>query len=279
MADLLHRLVIDRVRECDGLDSAMDGLESASSTDRKIAFAILVYSLKCGLAPKDLSAAASRWSYSAESQLFFTYDKIRRAEVSYFKEKKVSQNIKKYENEKVLLYFAPIKYLEEGRVYRMTMQDLERIAYKKNWSSLPDPKACYCWMSVDSAFSHLILKESDTLLLPIARQFSERFPSEGYIKKEEVALTIFKRQNSYTKMLRTSVSRRQFSPQRKKPSLFQPSPMGNIKRASTFKFGPLHCSEVEVSKSGLSDEPMSFGESCSVNLSRARSDHKISNHQ
>lgn len=273
-SDLLRRLVIDRVCDCDGLIGAVEGISSHSSTVRKVAFAILVYCLKRGLGADSLTSLATKLSYSSENVVFFTGDKSRRSELSYFKEKKVSQNIKNFGKEQVLLYFAPIKFLEEGRVYKMTMHDLERIVSKQNWGSLPDPKACYSWMSVDSAFSPLLFTEKVRLKLPDLSQFSESFPSQKCTKKEEFALTIFKRHNSNTKKLRTSISKRQFSPQANKPSIFQPSPLNQLKRTSNFKLGSLLNSEIEVSNSGISDEQMSFVDMSAMNLCRAKSDYK-----
>lgn len=149
-ADILFRLVVDREWPCEEVAEAISKVDSESTILRKVGLATWAY---CRFRKRDLSVVEDRMKdrfYSDGHSVFITFNKESRAEQKYFISKSINKKIQNKPSSQVLLYFVPHKFLSEGRLYQMTVHDLERISEQKNWNALPDPKSCYCWFKLEN---------------------------------------------------------------------------------------------------------------------------------
>lgn len=234
------------------LKEIVAGLESSDALIRKLSFSTLLILLNFWKRNKRIRfpTILKSYFYEVRHELFFSYNIEREAEYEFFSQKKVKESIEPDHKCHNLMHFVPLKYIKEGRVYMMTFTDLERIAKKKGWVSLPDPKAIYAWIkknTEDSTQESLFGFDVD----------SSTMANEPLKKKkpEGLALTILRRQSSKSK--ENSISNRTCSP---KPSRFQSSPKKGSSFKSEFNLTPQFSDEKD-SRSGLSDELSAFGRS------------------
>lgn len=234
----------------DHLREIVSGIESTDVMLRKVSFSTLLILLNFWKRNKRIKFPniLKNYFYDVRHELFFSYNTEREAEYEYFSQKKVKESIEPDHKCQNLMYFVPLKYLKEGRVYMMTFADIERITKKKGWVSLPDPKAIYAWIRARTGedISQEAIGYADDIT-----------PSSAKSKRpERLAITILRRQS--TKSKENSGSNRSCS---NKPSRFQSSPKKGSSFKSEFNLNP-QFSDEKTSRSGLSDEISAFGSNC-----------------
>jgi hypothetical protein len=148
---VIRKLIIDRECVDNSLMEVLESLNSCSATNRKVALACWAFCIYRKMIPPREDQITLKHSYLERSILLCIYSAENKEDDAYMQSKrffKKTSDAGKSSN--VVLFFVPRKFESEGRIYKMTLSDLERIVSEQKWSSLPDPKNCFCWTQIDT---------------------------------------------------------------------------------------------------------------------------------
>lgn len=118
--------------------------------------------------------------------IYFTYNKSScNKQLEIYSESLLEQSA---DNSQLLL-FVPDKFINEKRLYRITLSDIERISCSRSWSKLPDPHNCQSWIKLPLHFNISGKTESSNRL-------SNDLICRAETRQESVAKKLIFRNNS-----------------------------------------------------------------------------------
>ena len=96
-----------------------------------------------------------------------------------------------------VMLFAPVKYINEKRLYSLTVESISRIVDMNNWDKLIDPNMCHCWVKLPALYSSKLARK------PTLEIFDTAVPSDG---SQILARKMLSRKNTRNKSSKSNLS-------------------------------------------------------------------------